>query len=301
MGKDIERLWKRIDAAIAQMKTVKPKLKGPATERSILAAERSLGVSFPDDVRASLRVHDGQPSNSDGLFGTFSLLSAAGCAREARIWNDLEASGEFKKRPSRWKRGWIPLTSDGGGDSHCVDGKGRIILVRHDADDRPVVATSFRAWLTGACEELERDVKLASVPAETKKRTDVPSMDQLMTLLGRSINDAVVRSFLGSYKFAIDKFDDSVYYVNNTLGFDLMAENRTFTTLFLYLTAREGHQPFTGTLSRGLRITDTQASARRKLGKTERRGEDNAWDRFKIGSHSVRLAYHSKNAGIRSI
>jgi hypothetical protein len=182
-----------------------------------------------------------------------------------------------------------------------VDGKGRIILVRHDADDRPVVAKTFYAWLTAACEQLELDVKLASVPAKKKGRTDVPPMDELMTLLGRPISDAVVRSFLGSYKFAISKFDDSVYYVNNALGFDLMIENRTVTTLFLYLIAREDHQPYTGTLSRGLRITDTQASARRKLGMAEIRGENNAWERFKIGNRSVRLAYREKDAGIGGI
>jgi len=34
--------------------------------------------------------------------------------------------------------------------------------------------------------------------------------------------------------------------VNYALGFDFMTENREVTTLFLYLTARENHQPFTG-------------------------------------------------------
>lgn len=301
MGNVMQDIWQRIDAAIAQMKTGKPKLRGPATEKAILKAEKSLDLSFPGDVRASLLIHDGQPSEAVGLFGTFSLLSAAGCANEAKVWSDLVAAGEFKKQPNHWKREWIPVASDGGGDSHCVDEKGRIILVRHDADDRPVIAKSFRGWLTNACEELELDVKLASVPVKANTRSDVPSMNELMTLLGRSINDPAVRGFLVSYKFKVSKYDDRQYYVNYAQGFDFMTENRQVTTLFLYLTARENHQPYTGALSRRLLITDTQTSARKKLGKPTRSGDGNTWDRFKIGKHSVRLAYHENNAGISGI
>lgn len=297
----MQEIWQRIDAAIAQMKTGKPKLRGPATEKAILRVEKLLGRSFPGDVRASLLIHDGQPSEAVGLFGSFSLLTAAGCANEAKVWSDLVAAGEFTKQPNYWKGEWIPLTSDGGGDSHCVDEKGRIILVRHDSDERPVVAKSFRVWLTNTCEELELDVKLANVPVKANARTDVPPMDELMTLLGRSINDPVVRGFLLSYKFKVSKYDDCQYYVNYALGFDFMTENRQVTTLFLYLTARENHQPYTGTLSRRLLTTDTLSSARKKLGKPTRSGDQNAWDRFKVGKHSVRLAYHEKNAGISGI
>lgn len=297
----MKAIWERIEVAIERLKASKLKLKGPASMKVIQATEKSLGVSFPEDVRESLLIHNGQPSSADGLFGSFSLLPAAECAKEANAWNDLDASGEFRTQPGKWKRGWIPLTSDGGGDNHCIDLQGRIILVSHDMKERPVIANCFREWLTLACEDIELEVQLASVPVMATIRADVPTMDDLAKLLGRSINDPVVRSFLGSYKFKVSKYDDRQYYVNRSLGFDLLIENRVVNTVFLYLTGRENHKPYTGMLCQGLLITDNRISAIRKLREPERSGPSESWDRFEIDNIFIRLAYQDNGAGIQDI
>lgn len=56
---EIPAIWARIEQAV-RAKQVDLGLRPPATPAEIAAAERALGVTFPDDFRASLLVHDGQ-------------------------------------------------------------------------------------------------------------------------------------------------------------------------------------------------------------------------------------------------
>ena len=82
---------------------------------------------------------------------------------EWQVWNDLVAKGEFRTSvalPDRgvangwFDPGWVPLTTDGLGDHHCLDlspgpgGRaGQIIMVWHDSPARPIVAGSLVEWL----------------------------------------------------------------------------------------------------------------------------------------------------------
>jgi cell wall assembly regulator SMI1 len=61
-----------------------------------------------------------------------------------------------------WHPKWIPLTSDGCGNSHCLDlnpgptgAVGQIIIMWHDDPSRPVEAGSFRIWLEQFATDLE--------------------------------------------------------------------------------------------------------------------------------------------------
>lgn len=61
----IHELWERLHAFASE--TPKPlRVRGPASEAAIRAAETTIGIDFPEDFRASLLVHDGQePGDGD--------------------------------------------------------------------------------------------------------------------------------------------------------------------------------------------------------------------------------------------
>ncbi len=57
----IQKLWMRIERWFAKHRPeLSLGLRPGATDKQIAAAEKALGQRFPDDFRASLRVHDGQ-------------------------------------------------------------------------------------------------------------------------------------------------------------------------------------------------------------------------------------------------
>lgn len=58
---DVASAWRRIEAWFALQHPGLPlRLRPAATEKQIATAEKTLGVRFPEDFRASLLVHDGQ-------------------------------------------------------------------------------------------------------------------------------------------------------------------------------------------------------------------------------------------------
>jgi cell wall assembly regulator SMI1 len=63
----MDEIWDRIEAWLAQhAPAVLAGLNGPATEQELDATERALGVTLPEDVRASYRRHNGQPDRQVG-------------------------------------------------------------------------------------------------------------------------------------------------------------------------------------------------------------------------------------------
>lgn len=57
---DVRKAWAAIERCFERHPGAQLKLRPPATEKSIAAAEHTLGIRFPDDYRESLLVHDGQ-------------------------------------------------------------------------------------------------------------------------------------------------------------------------------------------------------------------------------------------------
>jgi cell wall assembly regulator SMI1 len=57
----MREIWTRIEAWLqAQVPSGANVLSPGAAEEELAATERFLGVSFPEDVQASFRLHDGQ-------------------------------------------------------------------------------------------------------------------------------------------------------------------------------------------------------------------------------------------------
>ena len=167
--------WKRIETWLSENDPERLKsLQKPATKREIAAAEKSLGVKFPEDLKKSYRVHNGQTRRSSLIVdnGTFYYMCLEEVIREWKTWADLEESGTFDPADCRCDDGiksdawfnkkWIPVFSDGGGDFYCVDmapakgGRiGQLILVEHEDGSRTVKASSLRDLLSQLANELE--------------------------------------------------------------------------------------------------------------------------------------------------
>lgn len=146
------------------------KLNEGASDELIKSTEQFVGVNFPDDVKDFFKIHNGISEESYLIAGWY-LLSVEDIKSEWKIWKDLLDEGAFQDfrctpheaiQNNWWNDKWIPLTWDGAGNNICLDftptekGKiGQIIIIWHDDDVRPLVADSFREWLTDYVEALE--------------------------------------------------------------------------------------------------------------------------------------------------
>jgi cell wall assembly regulator SMI1 len=179
-------IWDRIHAWLAQHAPEVLASLGPgATDEQIHAAEQAMSITFPDDVKACYRLHDGQrvvPVTVPywpGLRCEPPLLCGDRWLRLERMverWQDLKGllgDGTFDgisgspRGPVRsdwWHPKWIPLTDlGGGGDLRCLDlaprsrgNVGQVIFWYHDSAERGVLAKSFTEWLARFALELEQ-------------------------------------------------------------------------------------------------------------------------------------------------
>ena len=75
---EIADLWQRLETWLqAEAPTTLANLQDGATPAEIAATEAALGVSFPDDVRASYLLHNGQRNFASEIFGGREFLSLA--------------------------------------------------------------------------------------------------------------------------------------------------------------------------------------------------------------------------------
>lgn len=168
----MQDLWRRLEAwlranAPALVETLQP----GATEEQITQAEAVLSVQFPEDFKASYRIHNGQLPASDGLIDAREFLSLERIQDEWKVWKDLLDSGDFDGihsepsgpiRDDWWNPKWIPITYDGAGNHDCLDlnpaeggQAGQMIDFWHDDATREVKAESFHAWFAAFVEGCE--------------------------------------------------------------------------------------------------------------------------------------------------
>jgi cell wall assembly regulator SMI1/predicted DNA-binding WGR domain protein len=147
----------------------------PATEEQLADLEKRLGMVLPPDLRASLRIHNGQElaeSGPVGLMNGWSLLDCDGIAGWSKTMARLLDSGNFKGwevegkggvKSEWWNKGWIAVLEGGGGDCLCLDmdpdrddggRKGQVIEFRHDDGDRSVIDYSMGSFLASFVREL---------------------------------------------------------------------------------------------------------------------------------------------------
>jgi cell wall assembly regulator SMI1 len=166
----VKTIWDRIHRWLRAHAPAAEAGLGPgASEGQLRAAEAAMAVSLPEDVKACYRIHDGRGLYFDGCHWV-SLEETVAEWRFFKDMLDFDAFQSFRKsqplgpiRPDWWHPAWVPLTTDGSGDLHCLDlapaegGQvGQVILLTREDDSRVVVADSFTAWLSRFTEELEQ-------------------------------------------------------------------------------------------------------------------------------------------------
>jgi hypothetical protein len=132
----IDRSWLRIEEWLRESAPAAYAALPPAAGADVVrAAERACGVAFPGDVVASLRRHDG---SGDGLLpGNYRLLSADEIAEEYVQWIRLDQRS-VPEELRYWHSSWLPLATDGCGDSLFVEtarGEGFGRIGRHSHGD----------------------------------------------------------------------------------------------------------------------------------------------------------------------
>lgn len=108
------------------------KLRPPATEPHIQAAETALGITFPEEIKAFWSIHDGTDQT---LFGGWQFLSMQEIMRECQRNRTYEW----------WPVTWIPFASDRCGDYICMDldsalqeQRGQIMYYDHEGGNHSV-------------------------------------------------------------------------------------------------------------------------------------------------------------------
>lgn len=166
-------IWRQIESWLqAHVPTILDDLLPGATDKEIQAAEKLFGVQFPDDVKASYSVHNGQQGQAAPLMGDWQLLSLEDIASQWKIMQDLVAAGKFDNvsstpigpvRADWWNPKWIPIAYNGAGDLYCLDldpapkgNIGQIITFWHMDDKRERIAKSYQAWLQGFADDLDK-------------------------------------------------------------------------------------------------------------------------------------------------
>ena len=172
-------IWDRIHVWLAaNAPEVLASLRPGATDEQIRAAEREMGVTLPEDVKACYRIHDGQgnvryswPPGFLYGFEWYSLESIVFQWRQMKDFIDGGIPDDWRKEPvgpvrDDWYHlAWIPLTGSVSGDYYCSDlspmpggNIGQIIPWWHNAVCCSVQAPTFTQWLERVADELEAGV-----------------------------------------------------------------------------------------------------------------------------------------------
>lgn len=156
--------WRMLEEQLrADAPQVLDDLNPPAGAAGIEHLQSMIGKELPLQFVAFLMVHDGQAGQARGMFNGHECLSVRNILLEWVAWNDLAQDGEFDDRCAQvdprirrawWLPHWIPFTSDGAGNHHCLDldpaatgSFGQIIRIYHDMPDRVYCAPDFLSWV----------------------------------------------------------------------------------------------------------------------------------------------------------
>ena len=165
---DTRDTWTRLEQLLSSIEGASDHLADGATDETILAAEQTLGITFPESFRASWRIHDGTEGH---LFvvGPYRLWPMSFIVEEnVRNKSDLEdhaetldeANDDGLIRGCIFSDGWTTFGDDGGASQLAIDfdpGKqgtsGQVILICEDGTE--YLAESFASFLDGIVNDIE--------------------------------------------------------------------------------------------------------------------------------------------------
>lgn len=167
----IQASWNRIETWLKQYAPEEfSSLEPGATDQDIQQAETALGITLPEEVRASYHLHNGGAHIADP--GSHFLWELQCLEDIVDDWNTsrkidhgllVPILPEDQVQPRQWDLHWIPLLSDPGFGCLCLDlapgpaGQGGQIVevIWENPDPRPVIAASFQELLHLYAEQLE--------------------------------------------------------------------------------------------------------------------------------------------------
>lgn len=169
----MQAIWKRIEEWLEEnAPEILNSLLPGATSKELQAAENLMSITFPDDVKKSYCIHNGQRSLAAPLMGEWQLLSLKDMMIQWKIMKKLVDTGKFNDasgkpigsvRAEWYNLKWIPLTYNGAGDFQCLDlapppggDVGQIITFWHMDGKREKLAPSFRFCLQEFANDLEQ-------------------------------------------------------------------------------------------------------------------------------------------------
>lgn len=167
-ARDVREQWLRLDAWLAShIAGLGTRLRPPADAVLIAATETDLGIVFPEELAASLAVHDGQEP-PDEVLGEWFLLPCHEIVARTRYLRSNAGTAPLIASPgvqlAWWHAAWIAWAKNGSGDYLAIDADpapggqlGQVLLYFHDLERRDAVAPSLSAWLRSFTDELEAD------------------------------------------------------------------------------------------------------------------------------------------------
>jgi|SRR5579863_3120862 len=180
----IQLLWQRIEAWMnAQAPRSRQKLLPGASEMEIQLAETTMGCIFPEDFKASYRLHNG--GYTIDMVTEMDILSLKDIIAEWLMLKELAEIGTWSDRvpyyftgkvvqsgwqtgpiqPFWWNLHWIPFGRDRAGNVCCLDLTpaiggiiGQIIDWDHEVGPSRVLASSILELLSTFVNDLEAGV-----------------------------------------------------------------------------------------------------------------------------------------------
>ncbi len=170
---DVESSWKRIERWLeAGAPEAASELLPPTTLAAIAKAEATLGMTLPDDYRASLLCHAGEEQDSYGVMGHMlwpltKVISTRAMMLKFKadgVWPP-EIDGNARPGPgvrkSWFHEAWLPIAANGSRDMVCLDlapaeggTVGQLIQYFGDMKDRNVIAPSVGDWLAQRADDM---------------------------------------------------------------------------------------------------------------------------------------------------
>ena len=186
----IQFLWQRIET---WMRTHAPHawhmLLPGASETDIHQTEITLSITFPEDFKASYRLHNG--GYTIRLVSEMQILPLEKIISDWQIFQEIKEGGSWDDfipyyftdsvvqsgwqtgpiQPTWWNSHWIPFGGDRAGNACCLDldpapegSRGQIIDWDHEAGPSRVLAAGFLEVLSTFANDLEAG-KYGDTPA----------------------------------------------------------------------------------------------------------------------------------------
>ena len=132
----MKQLWGRLEAW-AQKQGQSLRLRSGVTERSITAAEKQMKLQFPDDMRESLLLFDGQDSALQ------PLMWSPGCGYLATLEEIVAQHAESVDDAEEYESPDEPKATDAGKSKKQAQDGGRIRNVLFDAKRIPIAGAPY--------------------------------------------------------------------------------------------------------------------------------------------------------------